>query len=195
VKTRAQVEARLKKLRSRYAHKHVEATQQRCYKNCTFNEEHRPARLEYKSSLETEMELAPRIQKTLVVVGQDQAVHLCMYGADKASTWQGDTCDSDDKAKRCPMFKPRVTLEQARAEFLARLSDDEYVFDNHRDVATLQWVLGERIHEVPLTFFERFWFWLRAKLWKPIPALPQLPPPELTSDLWYDHKNDPPPAS
>ena len=195
MKTRAQVESRLKKLRSRYAHKHVEATQQRCYKNCVYNEEHAPAQLEYKAPLETEYERAPRMQQTLMVVSHDQAIHLCMYGADKPGTWPGDTCDTDDKARRCPLFKPRVTLEDARKEFLEKLADDEYVFNNYRDMATLQWVLGERVHDVPLTLFERFWFWLKGKLWKPIPALPQLPPPELTADLWYDQKNDPPAAS
>jgi hypothetical protein len=194
VKTQPQVEARLKKLRSRYAHKHMESTQQRCYKNCMFNEEHTPAQLDYKP-LETEEELAPRMQKTLVVIGMDRSVHLCMYGSDKSGTWQGDTCDSDDKAKRCPLFKPRVTIEQAREGFLSSLEDDEYVFDNFRDVATLQWVLGERVHEVPLTLVERFWFWLKTKLWRPIPALPQLPAPELTASLWYDQKDDSPPPS
>ena len=61
MKTFTQVESRLKKLRTRYAHKHVESTQQRCYNNCVFNQVHEPAQLEYKPHLETEMELAPRI--------------------------------------------------------------------------------------------------------------------------------------
>jgi hypothetical protein len=195
VKTRSEVESRLKKLRSRYAHKHVESTQQRCFKNCEFNQVHAPAQLEYAPRLETEMELAPRLQKTLLVVGQDQIVHLCMYGADTPATWPGDTCDTDDKAKRCPMFKPRVSLEQAKNEFLENLSDDEFVFDNYRDVATLQWILGERVHEVPLSLSERFWFWLKSKFWKPVPALPQLPAPEVPADLWYDQKDDSPPTS
>jgi hypothetical protein len=193
VKTRDQIESRLKKLRMRYAHKHIEATQQRCFSNCEFNQVHSPRTLDYKP-LESEFEMAPRKQNTLMVMSEDRAIHLCMYGSNNPTTWPGDTCDTDEKAKRCPMFKPRVTLEQARTEFMTKLHDDEYVFDNFRDVATLQWVLGERIHEVPLTLFERFWFWFKAKFWKPVPALPQLPEPELTSDLWYDKTNDSPPA-
>ena len=194
MKTRDQVESRLKKLRTRYAHKHVEATQQRCFSNCIFNQVHSPNPLEYKSSLDTEFERAPRHQQTLVVVGEDRAIHLCMYGAENVKTWPGDTCDTDEKAKRCPMFKPSVSFDQARKEFMEKLSDDEYVFDNFRDVATLQWVLGERVHEIPLTFYERFLFWFKMKFWKPIPALPQLPAPELSSDLWYDKDHDPPPT-
>lgn len=195
MKTRSEVESRLKKLRVRYAHKYVEATQQRCFNNCVFNHEHVPQPVDYGHSLETEMERAPRLQKTLVVIGDSKTVHLCMYGANDAGTWPGDTCDTDDKAKRCPMFKPRVSLEQARTGFLEKLSDDEYVFDNFRDMATLQWVLGERVHDVPLTFFERLVFWLKIKFWKPIPALPQLPSSDLPAELWYDPKDDSPPAS
>ncbi len=186
MKTRSDVESRLKKLRMRYAHQHVEATQKRCFNNCEFNEVHAPRHVEYKASLETEYEVAPRHQRTLVIMGEDRAVHLCMYGATNPATWPGDTCDTDDKAKRCPMFKPRVSLEQARQEFMEKLSDDKYVFDNFRDVATLQWVLNERVHEVPLSLFERFVFWLKFKFWKSEPALPQLPPAEIPAELWYD---------
>lgn len=158
--------------------------------NCVFNQEHSPNILEYKPQLETEMEFAPRIQKTLVVFGENKTIHLCMYGADNAATWLGDTCDTDDKAKHCPMFKPRVTLEQARLEFMEKLSDDEYVFNNYRDVATLQWVLGERVHEIPLTWVDRLVFWFKVKFWKPSPPLPQLPAADLPDNLWYDQKND-----
>ena len=189
MKTRDQIESRLKKLRMRYVHKHVEATQQRCFNNCTFNQIHTPKPLHY-GPVATEYELSPRLQTTLIVLNEDRTVHLCMYGVQDKATWSGDTCDTDDKAKCCPMFKPRVTLEQARADFMNKLSDDEYVFDNFRDVATLQWVLGERVHEVPLTLFERFLFWLKVKFWKPAPALPQISDPELASDLWYDKTND-----
>jgi hypothetical protein len=196
VKTKDDVESRLRKLRMRYAHNHVEATQKRCFRNCEFNEAHAPSTFDYKPQLETEYEMAPRHQTTLVVMRDDRTVHLCMYGAKNPATWLGDTCDTDDKAKRCPMFKPRVSLEQARREFMEKLSDDKYVFDNFRDVAALQWVLNMRVYETPLTLFERFVFWLKKKFWKPEPALPQLPSADLPTDLWYDKgENDPPSAA
>ncbi len=186
MKSLSQVESRLKKLRIRYAHKYVEATQSRCFRNCEYNQEHAPNELDYGRHLETEWELAPRIQKTLIVFSEHKPVHLCMYGSDKG-TWPGDTCDEDDKARQCPMFKPRVSLEQAKSEFLDKLSDDEYVFDNYRDVATLQWVLGQRIHDVPLTLFERFLFWIKSKMWKPVPLLPAASNSDIPSDLWDNH--------
>jgi hypothetical protein len=173
----------------------VEATQQRCFNNCVYNEIHSTNRLDYTPQIETEFETAPRNQRTLMIFGEDKPVHLCMYGANNPATWEGNTCDVyDDKSKHCPMFQPRVNIEQARNEFIGKLSDDEYVFNNFRDVATLQWVLGERVHDVPLTLFERFWFWFKAKLWKPVPALPPLPLSDLPAELWYG-PNDPPPSS
>jgi hypothetical protein len=197
VKSRDQVESRLRKLRTRYAHKHVEASQKRCYSNCVHNQVHTPKKLDYGHSLETEFERAPRLQHTLLVLQDDQSVHICMYGAETPKTWPGDTCDAmDDKAKSCPMFKPRVSLDQARKEFEDKLADDEYVFNNFRDVATLQWVLGQRVHEIPLTLLDRFFFWLKKKFWKSEPALPQLPPAELPEGLWYDQEShDTAPAS
>jgi len=93
-------------------------------------------------------------------------------------------CDHDDIAKSCKMFNPLVSIEQAREEFLEKLSDDEYVFNNYRDMATLQWVIGQRVHEVPLTAWERFVFWLKAKLFKPEPRIEALPAAEIPSDIW-----------
>jgi hypothetical protein len=184
VKTRSEVESRLKKLRTRYARKYMEQTQKRCHSNCVFNMEHAPNKLTYKQDLETEFEVAPRVQKTHIVIGEEKSIHLCMYGAENTSTWPGDICDDDDKARRCPMFKPLVTVEQAKIAFQETLCNDEYVFDHYRDVATLQWVLNERVHTMDYTLFERIWFWFKIKFWKSEPALPQLPSPELTSELW-----------
>ena len=174
MKTKTQIESRLQKLRIRYAHKHIEATQSRCFKNCKYNIEHTPKKLNYRR-IETEMELAPRIQRTyLVIEDNNPTVHLCMYGAENAAKWLGETCDEDEKAKKCLMFKPIVSIEQAKSEFLEKLADDEYVFDNYRDIATLQWVLGKRIYDTPLTFFERFMFWLKTRFWKSeTPRLPE----------------------
>jgi hypothetical protein len=194
VKSRSQIEGRLKKLRMRYAQKHVDQTQQRCFRNCEFNLEHKPALLQYKA-MPTELELAPRHQQTTLVIHEEgHSVHLCMYGAKDASTWPGDTCEDDDKARHCPMFKPRINLQQARSDFMEKMFDDEYVFNNYRDVATLQWVLGERVHTMGLSLWERFWFWLKIKFWKPIAPLPNLPEASLPIDLWYDPSTNDPPA-
>jgi hypothetical protein len=89
------------------------------------------------------------------------------------------------------MFKPRVGIENSKKEFLELLGNDEYVFDNYRDVATLQWVLGERVHERALNWFERLILWFRFSFIKVLKPTPRLPESSLPEDLW----NDSPPNS
>jgi hypothetical protein len=191
VKSQDEIEKRLRKLRLRYAHKYMQQSQERRHCNCKYNEAHYPRKLPYTRTQATELPLAPRDQVTLVVLQEEKPVRLCMFNADDSSKWQGNVCDSDDVSKSCPMFKPRVSPDAAKEEFLELVGNDEYVFDNYRDVATLQWVLGERVHEVPLSWWERFTLWLRQKIMRVVKPIPALPPAPIPEDLW----NDPPPHS
>ena len=184
MKTKEEVEKRLKKLRVRYAKKYVDASQQRVHMNCLFNREHVPTSVRRAPAQGEELPMVPRRQVTLVVLKDDAAVRLCMYGADDPARWSGDVCDDDATARSCKMFKPSVDMDQAKAEFLDLMADDEYVFDNYRDVATLQWVLGERVHGMPLSWIERLGFWLQSKLSKPSKQTPLLPQGDLPGDLW-----------
>jgi hypothetical protein len=188
VKTKEDIEKRLRKLRFRYAHKYIQASQERKHLNCVFNEVHETSALPYTKTKSVEMPLAPREQVTLVVFQNkpDTSVHLCMYGSGDPEKWQGSTCDSDDISKSCSMFKPKIDANTAKDEFLELVSNDEYVFDNYRDVATLQWVLGERVHEIPLSVTERFFLWLRCLFTRVLKPSPQLPPPSISEDLWND---------
>lgn len=137
--------------------------------------------------------IAPRDQVTLVVIQEDRPIGLCMYGASDASKWPGNICDDVATAKSCPMFNPRVTVEEAKAEFIDQLEDDEFVFNNYRDVATLQWVLGERVHDIPLTWWERLIVWFSMKSAKVLPPSPQLPEPDANT-LWTEDDTAPPPG-
>ena len=190
VKSKKQVEDRLKKLRVRYARKHMEASQKRCFKNCVHNHAHVPTQTPAVARKD-DFEMVPRRQVTLVVLqDEDPTVHLCMYGASDPATWPGDVCDDDSVARGCKVFEPRQTADQAKEEFLSSLSDDEHVFNNYRDVATLQWVLGERVHSMGLSIWERFLLWLRSKLIKRDALVPQLPESSVPDDLWSENQGD-----
>ena len=181
------IEKRLRKLRLRYAHKYIQKTQLRQHKNCKFNAVHKPERLKYSKTPENEMELAPRVQQTLVILhDNDQSIHLCMYNADNETKWLGMTCDSDDIAKSCTWFKPCVSALEAKNEFLELVADDEYVFEHYRDVATLQWVIGERVHSLALTLWERVFLWFSVTFSRITKPIRQLPISEIPKDLWDD---------
>ena len=153
---------------------HVGESQARRHRNCQYNMEHSPT-TNGRSSEVVELSLAPREVTTTLVLREDQTVRLCMYGSDDPAHWPGDVCDDDDTAKRCKWFKPKVSSEEAQSEFEGLLADDEWVYENHRDLAALQWALGDRIHRHGLSIWDRFWLWMAsfsAKTPKPAPALP-----------------------
>lgn len=192
MKTRDDIEKRLRKLRLRYAHKYVLKSQERRHRNCAFNEIHPVGEAPYTVTQSRELERAPRRQVTLVVLNDElDGVGLCMHNASDSSKWEGNTCDSDDVSRSCPLFKPRASAEEAKNGFLELVADDEYVFENYRDVATLQWVLGERVHELSLSWWERLVLWVRTAFLRVAKPTPLLPPAPLPKDLWDDPPQDP----
>ena len=160
MKKKSSIVSRLERLRSRYLRQHILSLTSRRYGNCVHNVEYLPKRLPYsQNDLSTEYELAPRRQTTLVVLNIELGPeHLCMYGSDNPSSWTGELCDNDAKASNCPYFRPSHSIDEAAADFEECFSNDKYVYDNHRDIATLQWVLEVRGKRRPL--FNRFIFWL-----------------------------------
>jgi len=72
------------------------------------------------------------------------------------------------------------------------LSDDEYVFDNYRDMAAFQWVLSDRLHKMPLSWWETLILWFQVLLHRRARMVPPLPEPELTDDLWEEDAPPPP---
>lgn len=191
MKTREEIERRLRKLRIRYANKHVRRSQERRPHNCSFNEEHLPGKLT-RPGVPVETEIAPRRQVTLVILNDPKPVRLCMYQFTPGggTGWSGVVCDDDETAERCPYFVPSKGVPDARAEFMASLEDDEHVFDNYRDVATLQWVIGERVHSMPLSWWERLWLSFVAVFIRVARPSKALPPVKVPDDLW-DDQNDP----
>ncbi len=73
-----------------------------------------------------------------------------MYGADSPATWSGDVCDSDGRSCCCDHFVPLKTVAEATDEFMSSLLDDKFIYDNFRDLAALQWALGDRRPVLPL---------------------------------------------
>lgn len=191
MKSKADVERRLRSLRVKYAKKYVAKTQERAHRNCVYNHEHvpvgRPAQKDGPDG-----KLVPRRQVTLMVLQPDQSVRLCMYGCGDTANWPGDVCDSDDVSRSCPKFKPRQSMESAKAEFMEHLKDDEWVFEHHKDLAAFQWVLEDRLHRMQLSWLERLMLWFYAVLFRRAKPSPQLPAPPIPQDLWSDDAPPPP---
>jgi len=169
VKNQDDIQRRLQKLRRRYAQKYINSSQDRKPCNCEHNyvdsgeRSSRAMKLSLGPKVETEEEWSPRVQRTLMVIQDPKPIRLCTYGSDNPEKWNGIICDTDDVARACPYFNPSVDRKAAQDEFMDKLADDEFVFDNYRDMATLQWVLGERIHDRGLSWWDKLVFWISDK--------------------------------
>lgn len=186
MKSESDVRKRLRKLRSALLKRSLSDTQSRRFGNCVFNHRHVPTGVRKKDEDGPDPETSyPRPLRPVhrdapdtrfLVVLQDDAVHLCMFGSEKPDLWPGDTCESDDIARRCKMFRPTISAEEVTSSVTALLADDSYVFEHHKDIAALQWVLDERVHAYPLSFWERVSLRFRLALFKPEPVINSLPP-------------------
>lgn len=183
MKSKSEIEKRLRNLRIKYAKRYIAESQVRSHQNCIYNKIH--VSTNHKQVSESaDLALYPKRQTTLVIIQPDAPIRLCMYGSDNPSKWSGDICDSDDISKSCPMFKPGTSASQAREDFLAMLSDDEWVFDNYRDMAALQWVLNDRLHKMKLSILERIIFWFHSVILRRKRPSRRLPTDSLPEDLW-----------
>lgn len=158
--------------------------------NCSYNYKHTPTpRPASRQAIEPEIQ--PRRSTTLVVIQPEVPVRICMYGSEDIVNWPGDVCDKDETAQSCPKFKPIVSSEEVRQKAHALLADDEWVFENMKDVAALQWVVNDRIHRYRPSLFQRLLLWIKVRMLKVPPAKPTAPLPEIPSNFW-DESNDPP---
>lgn len=192
MKTETEIIKRLHKLRLRYKRKYVQLKTGRMHRNCFYNYEHFPNKLPYSKSRDTESSLTSRKRVILVVIQPDQPICICMYGSkgSLSNEWDGDICDTDEKAAECPLFKPAITEVVAEAEFGELLKDDEHVFENYRDMATLQWVLDIRVATMEIPLWERIVAWFKPRP-KELPAPAPAPAPEIPKGLWDVDSQDP----
>ena len=188
VKSQQQIFRRLNKLYLRYLKRYVELTQKRACLNCVHGGEHITKPLCYSSEPPSKLELYPTHVSSVVIVDPEPGpVQLCMYGSEDPAKWEGNLC-TEEIAKSCKLFEPRISIKLAKINFDDLMNDDEYVLKHYNDIATLQWTLDDRITK-HLSWWDRFLIWC----WriKPDPIVPQLPPPEIPEGFW----NDSPPNS
>lgn len=179
MKPESVVRKRAERLRDRYLRRYVILSQERRHDNCVHNREHVPRKLPYsQSDLSTELDLAPRRVTTLLVIQEDKPVRICMFGAGSPAEWSGDVCDDESIAPTCKFFVPLRSAQEASDDFMALLGDDKYVYDNLRDLAALQWTLGDRRPRLP--WYRRL---VAFFLGKYLPKVPVLSPPGASEEV------------
>ena len=96
---------------------------------------------------------------------ESREVGLCMLNADNPEEWGGVICDDEETAQNCPFFQARFSKEDIESEFESELEDDKVVAHNYKDIAALQWMLGEKVYSWDLKWHQKmkvfvvFWFY------------------------------------
>lgn len=163
MKSETNIVRRLNKLHRRYLGQYIKKSQCRTHTNCKYNRVHTtPTNISSKPTDEmrrrlpvvgrdSNMFISPDRAMTifsnnLVIIDEkNDSIRVCAYNIDNHVTWNGDICDSDRVAESCRLFEPLKTVKEANDSFNYLITDDDYVYENYRDIATLQWVLEDRI--------------------------------------------------
>lgn len=95
--------------------------------------------------------------------GRAVTVGLCLYGAQNPEEWPGDLCGG---AKGCPYFETEETKEEIKQRFEESLENEVTVAQHYKDIAALQWVLGEKVYSWDLVWYQRLYLWFIFMLYK-----------------------------
>lgn len=198
MRSKEEILKRLKKLRGRYARQYLKSSQDRLHRNCKYNLEHTsnrerddhgcdqndpsssdamaPLRMaageDVDELIPSERLVRPSKSTSIVVLRDPTPVRLCMYGSENPSSWAGELCDRDERAASCPWFSPSVSVQSATASFDGLMADDKYVYENYKDIAALQWVLGDRVYKHRWGLMDQIRLWAHILFSRKVPALP-----------------------
>lgn len=144
MRKKSQIKKKLRDAKQKYLTKRYREKLSQCPKNCVYNYRH----------------------KTEDENGEEVQIGLCMYGSDNPEEWPGMICDDVETAEQCPYFTCKNDKESIRVDFEEELQDDVVVAHHYKDIAALQWVLGEKVYSWDLVWYQRFHVWLLFQMFR-----------------------------
>ncbi len=155
MKTREEVESRLRALLVEELDRRVEEARKRRPHLCRFNHQHL---LDDRKTVDGESN--DRYNQITVGLWEpvDRTIGLCMYGQEDPEEWGGNICEDDIDAQRCPMFEPIKTKETILEELSEQIGTPGWVDRNMPGVVELAWVLDKVAVVPPLPWWKRFWY-------------------------------------
>lgn len=136
MKSQTEVRKKLKDVKYSYLTKELKRSLKVCPQNCVYNYRH--------------VELNDE--------GEEVEIGLCTYGAD--GDWNGNICDDEETALACPVKKLLHTKEDVKRNFEKSLEDEVIVAHQYKDIAALQWVIGDKVYAWDLTFIQKLILWV-----------------------------------
>jgi len=138
------VKKKLKDAKYRYLKREIRDKMRQCPENCQYNIRHTFTTYTYK-----EGETKP--------VAQQREMGLCSYGASNPEEWNGKICDDVKTAQECGLFLGKYDKEEIKEAFYEKLEDEVTVAEEYKDIAALQWVLGENAVDLDLPLYKQAW--------------------------------------
>lgn len=163
MKSRAQIEAWLRRLIRAELERRIKEAQTRLPRFCVHN--HRQP-LDYRKEVEGVPN--PGYNQVSAGHGDDgralpvvQTIGLCMLKSESPDEWKGDICEDPEDALTCPYFQSRLNLKRVIDDFVSELKHTSRRVSP--EIETLFLVLED--HAVLcVPWWLRWWYWLRG--WK-----------------------------
>jgi hypothetical protein len=166
MKTKSEVEARIKELVCAELDRRVAEASERLPTRCIHNYRHS---LDNRKYLEGEPNPGyNRITNNsgLPVIN---TIGFCLIGCTDPENWGGTICEEPIDAKKCEVFKSKMQKADILSGLASDLKDSDRIRDNIPELFSLLWVL-DVVQEVEIPLWKVILFWFRRVQLKPVVA-------------------------
>lgn len=170
MRTRQEVQDRLKALLSLEINRRLADTRQKQPHTCQYNLRHP---LDTRPTVEgAKNPNLNRIVQPGTRLPVLQTVGLCMYGSGELGSekgvWPGDICEDVETSRPCNLYVPMLTSKQAALELRAELEDAEHCRIHYPEIAALIWTLEGYVPAT--TWLQQLWYYFFPPVLKALPS-------------------------
>jgi hypothetical protein len=163
MKTKSEIESRIRELIVKELDRRVAEASERLPTRCVHNHRHTLDTRKQVGGEPNEGYNRITDNKGLPVI---QTIGLCMLGSENPEEWLGTICEEPIDAKKCPVFNPLKGKDSILPELAEDLKNPGWVQENLPEVSSLLWVIGLIGLELP--WWKRVWFWFRRIELEPV---------------------------
>jgi hypothetical protein len=95
-------------------------------------------------------------------------IGLCLIGCTDPENWGGTICEEPIDAKKCGVFKAKMGKAAILPELASDLKDSDWVRINLPELFSLMWVLDVIQEGVRVPFWKKILFWFRRVRLEPV---------------------------
>ena len=164
MKTKSEVEVRIKELVCAELDRRVTEASERLPTRCVNN---------YRHPLDTRKQLegGPNPEYNRITDKQGlpviQTIGFCLLNCDDPENWEGTICEEPIDAKKCPDFKPMKIKADILPDLARELKDSDWVRGNLPELFALLWVLGV-VQELRVPLWKRVQLYLTRVRLEPV---------------------------